>query len=222
MTLPIRNLGPGFARTEEGSDPVLLSACDPARGLGQAASQDPEQGGGRQAGSPFQPGGGLPVDLFAVVVVAVAEMSQVCVEHMAVFKEATVCAIEREPIAFEDLAVIAAALRLEAEEVRHGVSIDPDADTPEVLARYRKRFDQPWTGWYHLTGDYYEIESLRWILGVYDLDPVIDANKTEHAGIVTFGNDKTNWWSGIPALTDPVLVSDSIIRIAGNPVQQPR
>lgn len=102
------------------------------------------------------------------------------------------------------------------------ISIDPSVDTPEVLTRYRERFDHSWTGWSHFTGDYDEIESLRWILGVYDLDPVIDANKTEHAGIVTFGNDKTNWWSGVPALMDAILVSDAIIRIAGNPVEQPR
>ena len=102
------------------------------------------------------------------------------------------------------------------------ISIDSNVDTPEVLTRYRELFAQPWTGWYHLTGDYDEIESLRWLLGVYDPDPVVDADKTEHAGIVTFGNDKTNWWSGVPALMDALLVSDAIIRIAGNPVKQPR
>lgn len=102
------------------------------------------------------------------------------------------------------------------------ISIDSNVDKPEVLAGYREAFDRPWTGWYHLTGDYDEIESLRWILGVYDEDPVVDADKTEHAGIVTFGNDNTNWWAGVPALMDPILVSDAIIRIAGNPTKQPR
>ncbi len=102
------------------------------------------------------------------------------------------------------------------------ISIDPKVDTPKVLGRYRENLDHPWTGWYHLTGDYDDIESLRWILGVYDLDPVVDADKTQHAGIVTFGNDTTDWWAGVPALMDAVLVSDAIIRLAGNPVAQPR
>ena len=52
------------------------------------------------------------------------------------------------------------------------ISIDSHVDTPEVLAGYREAYDRPWIGWYHLTGDYDEIESLRWILGVYDEDPV--------------------------------------------------
>jgi len=102
------------------------------------------------------------------------------------------------------------------------ISIDSEKDDPEALSDYRRYPANDWTGWHHLTGDFDEIESLRWILGTYDLDPEIDADKSEHAGIVTFGNDKTNWWAAVPALIDPKEVADAIIRIAGNPVAQPR
>jgi protein SCO1/2 len=102
------------------------------------------------------------------------------------------------------------------------ITIDPEIDTPSILKEYRSYGDEDWSGWLHLTGDFDDIESLRWILGVYDLDPVLDADKTEHAGIVTFGNDNTNWWAASPALIDPILVADTMIRIVGNPKLQPR
>ena len=102
------------------------------------------------------------------------------------------------------------------------ISIDPEKDTPKALREYRSYGDENWTGWLHLTGDYDEIETLRWVLGVYDLDPELDSDKTEHAGIVTFGNDNTNWWSAVPALMEANLVADAMIRIVGNPTLQPR
>ena len=102
------------------------------------------------------------------------------------------------------------------------LSISTDEDDPETLALYREYGSSDWEGWLHLTGDFDEIETLRWVLGAYDLDPELDSDKTEHAGIVTFGNDITNWWAAVPALIAPEEVADAIIRIAGNPVKQPR
>ncbi len=102
------------------------------------------------------------------------------------------------------------------------ITIDPEKDNSEALTDYRRYPVNDWKGWYHLTGDFDEIETLRWVLGTYDLDPELDADKTEHAGIVTFGNDKTNWWAAVPALIDSKEVADAIIRIAGNPKVQPR
>ncbi|NCF99444.1 MAG: hypothetical protein GWP39_08045 [Planctomycetia bacterium] len=102
------------------------------------------------------------------------------------------------------------------------ISMDGEKDDPEALTDYRLYPRNDWEGWLHLTGDYEEIETLRWVLGVYDLDPELDADKSEHAGIVTFGNDKTNWWAAVPAMIDPKEVADAIIRIAGNPSVQPR
>jgi protein SCO1/2 len=112
--------------------------------------------------------------------------------------------------------------RMGDEIVFLSISIDPERDDPTALAAYRRIHSDDWTGWYHLTGDYDEIETLRWVLGAYDLDPVIDADRTEHAGVVTFGNDRTNWWAAVPALLDPHEVTDAIVRIAGNPVGRPR
>ena len=92
------------------------------------------------------------------------------------------------------------------------ISIDPEVDSPERLKQYWELFGSK-PGWLFLTGDYDEIDQLRHELGVYDLDPVIDADKTQHAGIVTFGNDRTNRWSALPALMHRRLLAKTILRI---------
>ncbi len=92
------------------------------------------------------------------------------------------------------------------------ISIEPHIDTPDILKRYWKAFGSK-PGWLYLTGDYDEIDALRHSLGVYDLDPVIDADKTQHSGIITFGNDRTNRWAALPALMDPAGMVETILRI---------
>lgn len=93
------------------------------------------------------------------------------------------------------------------------ISLEGKRDTPEALRRYAKRYGGLKPGWLYLTGDYDEVELLRYSLGVYDLDPVIDADKESHAGIITFGNDRTNRWAALPALMDSRGIARTILRI---------
>jgi len=93
------------------------------------------------------------------------------------------------------------------------ISIDPEVDTPERLKQYAKIHGCPSRGWYWLTGDYDEIDRLRRSLGVYDLDPVIDADRTQHAGLVTFGDDRGDRWAALPALMDDQQLTESILRL---------
>ncbi len=97
------------------------------------------------------------------------------------------------------------------------ISIDPEVDTPDALMRYAVIFDGPKPGWLFLTGDYAEIDQLRRSLGVYDLDPVVDADKTQHSGILTFGNDRTNQWAALPAMMDSKGLARTILRITQDP-----
>ncbi len=90
--------------------------------------------------------------------------------------------------------------RLSSEVSFLSVSLDPELDTPEVLQRYWKAFGSH-SGWHYLTGHYEEIELLRRRMGVYDLDPLIDADKTQHSGLLTFGNDRDDRWVALPALS---------------------
>ena len=66
------------------------------------------------------------------------------------------------------------------------VTIDPEVDTPNALKEYSNRFGDK-RGWFYLTGDYDDIDRLRHKLGVYDLDPVIDADKSQHSGLCQRG-----------------------------------
>lgn len=93
------------------------------------------------------------------------------------------------------------------------ISLDSEYDTPERLKEYAKMHGGEKPGWLYLTGDYDEIESLRYKLGVYDLDPIIDADKTQHSGIITFGSYKTDRWAALPALMNSEEIAETVLRI---------
>lgn len=82
------------------------------------------------------------------------------------------------------------------------ITLDPKVDSPEVLKRYVEKFGGERKGWLFLTGDCEEINQLRLTLGFYDPDPVIDAQRDSHSGLLTFGNDITNRWIGVPIETE--------------------
>ena len=90
------------------------------------------------------------------------------------------------------------------------LSIDPEVDTPERMKEYWEVFGSK-PGWLMLTGDEDEINRVRRQMGVYDLDPVIDADKTQHAGIVTFGNDRTDKWAALPVFMHRDRMMDTIL-----------
>jgi protein SCO1/2 len=95
------------------------------------------------------------------------------------------------------------------------ISLDPVVDRPKTLKEYAARFGQ-FHGWYFLTGDGAEIDRLRRTMGLYDLDPDRDADKTQHAGIVIAGNDRTNRWVSLPALMDHRQIAQTVLRITRN------
>jgi protein SCO1/2 len=92
------------------------------------------------------------------------------------------------------------------------ISLDPAVDRPKALKEYAARFGQ-FQGWFFLTGNEAEIEDLRRKLGLYDLDPAIDRDKAQHAGVVIIGNDTTNRWSSLPTLMDPRQLAQAVLRI---------
>lgn len=100
------------------------------------------------------------------------------------------------------------------------VSIEPHLDTPEQLTKYmrwNKIADEPGKPrWIFLTGKIEDIDALRRSLGVYEIDPDVDADRTQHGGIATFGNDRSNWWGAIPALMEPRFITEAVTRIAGD------
>ena len=91
------------------------------------------------------------------------------------------------------------------------ITIDPENDDRRVLNEYWQAFGAK-PGWLFLTGKFEEIERLRRELGVYDLDPVVDADKSQHAGILTIGNDRTDRWLALPIMMHLRQLAKTIVR----------
>ena len=81
----------------------------------------------------------------------------------------------------------------------YSITLLPDFDTPQVLKKYAVD-NKVGLGWQFLTGKFSDIEMVRRKLGIYDLDPVVDADRTQHAGIVRIGNDAYDNWMMASAL----------------------
>lgn len=94
------------------------------------------------------------------------------------------------------------------------ITLDPERDTPAVLAEYARNLDVG-PGWTFLTGAKADIEALRWRLGAFDLDPEIDADRTQHAGVLVLGNDAKQRWSMKPATLSTSSLTRAVLRLAG-------
>ena len=96
------------------------------------------------------------------------------------------------------------------------ISIEPNSDTPEQLSSYMAKNgieNKPGVSpWIFLTGNLEDIDRLRRSLGVYDPDPVVDADRRQHGGSLTYGNDRSNWWGATPALQSPELTVQTLLR----------
>jgi len=100
------------------------------------------------------------------------------------------------------------------------ITLDPEHDTPKVLDAYARAYGVG-PGWYFLTGKQSDIEKLRRKLGVYDRDPVVDADRTKHAGILVLGNEPSGRWKAVATLSKPVRIRQAIERTILPPNQWP-
>lgn len=83
----------------------------------------------------------------------------------------------------------------------YSLTLQPELDTPQLLKAYAEQYRiKP--GWLFLTGDPADMERLRYRLGFFDPDPLIDDNKASHTGMVRIGNDRFKRWSMAPALAE--------------------
>jgi protein SCO1/2 len=100
------------------------------------------------------------------------------------------------------------------------ISLDAERDTPEILRGYARAHGAG-PGWIFLTGRHDDIELLRHKLGAYDLDPIVDSDRTQHAGIVILGNEPRGRWKAISALSKPVRIRQAIERTILPPSEWP-
>jgi protein SCO1 len=92
----------------------------------------------------------------------------------------------------------------------YSISLDPEHDTPAVLKEYAEdRGLGP--GWLLLTGRPADIELLRHKLGAVDLNPEIDRIRSNHSGMVRYGNEARQLWAACPGESRPAWLVKSIL-----------
>lgn len=94
----------------------------------------------------------------------------------------------------------------------YSFTLKPKEDTPEVLRDYSERFKAK-PGWTFLTGDAGDLELVRRRLGFVDPDPERDAVKTNHTGMVRYGNEPLQLWSACPGMGKPASLVQSILAV---------
>jgi len=85
----------------------------------------------------------------------------------------------------------------------YSISIDPDFDTPEVLANYKKKF-QIGEGWTFLTGNEDEIIDLRRKLSLYQEDL---EDSSDHNLSLIVGNEAKGKWIKRSPYDDPGILA---------------
>jgi protein SCO1/2 len=96
----------------------------------------------------------------------------------------------------------------------YSVTLKPDEDTPSVLKRYAEaRGVGP--GWLLLTGDADDLELVRHKLGAVDPDPAVDADKSQHTGMIRYGNEPLERWAACPGASNPKWIVESVLWAEG-------
>jgi protein SCO1 len=91
----------------------------------------------------------------------------------------------------------------------YSITLDPERDTPAVLNRYANAYKTK-PGWLFLTGDPEDVELLRRSLGFIDRDPVRDAVRSNHIGMLRYGNEPMQLWAACPGTMQPTKIAKLI------------
>jgi protein SCO1/2 len=115
------------------------------------------------------------------------------------------------PLATSNLVRVQALLgaRVGRDVFLYSLTLQPELDTPPRLQEYAAMHGvQP--GWLFLTGARTDLEQLRYRLGFFDLNPVVDGDKATHTGMVRIGNDGYDRWTSSSALALPEQIVATI------------
>lgn len=100
------------------------------------------------------------------------------------------------------------------------ISVEPEKDDvaaiSEYAAQYRAQATDPDTPeWLFLTGKPEDLKALRYKLGYYSIDPVVDADPTQHAATVIVGNHATGRWGMMPVGIGAEKLAGKVRYLAG-------
>ena len=95
----------------------------------------------------------------------------------------------------------------------YSFTLKPQEDSPQVLAEYVKD-RKLGRGWTFLTGAPADLELIRRRLGFVDPDPVLDAETSNHTGMVRYGNEALTLWAAFPGMQTPEAIAKSMLWVA--------
>ncbi|HVG29297.1 MAG TPA: SCO family protein [Pyrinomonadaceae bacterium] len=91
----------------------------------------------------------------------------------------------------------------------YSITLTPEKDNPAALKHYVEMHKiKP--GWTFLTGKPDDIELLRRRLGFYTSNQKNDKDKTNHIGMVRYGNEPRQWWGMCPGQAKADWIVESI------------
>jgi protein SCO1/2 len=91
----------------------------------------------------------------------------------------------------------------------YSITLKPEEDSPRALKEYAEMHSVG-PGWQFLTGAPAEIESLRRRLGFTNPDAKLDADKSQHIGMVRYGNERLQLWAACPGMAHATWIAESI------------
>jgi protein SCO1/2 len=94
----------------------------------------------------------------------------------------------------------------------YSLTLRPEFDTPAALRDYVKQYDIG-PGWNFLTGNPAEMDLIRRRLGFYDVDPVADAELSQHTGMIRFGDERRDRWAMSPAASSASQIARTILTL---------
>ncbi len=104
----------------------------------------------------------------------------------------------------------------------YSVSLKPEIDKPKHLKEYAVMHGiKPNSGWLLLNARRKDMEIMRERLGFKDSDPVLDADINQHTGILRFGSDINDRWSGYPLLGKAETIAEMVRQLDPDYVKKP-
>jgi protein SCO1/2 len=91
----------------------------------------------------------------------------------------------------------------------YSITLKPEEDSPSALKAYAE-MHHVGPGWLFLTGVPTEIELLRRKLGFTNPDPKLDADKSQHIGMVRYGNERLQLWAACPGMAHASWIVESV------------
>jgi protein SCO1 len=96
----------------------------------------------------------------------------------------------------------------------YSITLDPAYDTPDVLNGYARTVEAG-PAWQFLTGKVEDIEVLRRKLGFVNPDAALDADRSQHAGLLLFGNEPADRWTACTAPFSTERLVKVLSRVSG-------